>query len=174
MDGSAHRTPPASSVMILGFIEAVVTSVCVTVIGLLYPAYSSYKCIANKGDPKPWIIYWITFAIWSQAMALCDLLYISSVSLFPAAKVGSLIYLVQVNRAEAIYAKVLEPFLARHEVKIDEMLQAATQFAQRKLEYVRTQATEMAKGAAKEAVKGAAKESTVASADAKDKCEHVD
>ena len=80
----------------------------------------------------------------------------------------------QVNRAEAIYAKVLEPFLARHEVKIDEMLQAATQFAQRKLEYVRTQATEMAKGAAKEAVKGAAKESTVASADAKDKCEHVD
>jgi receptor expression-enhancing protein 5/6 len=119
------------------------------VIGIVYPAYMSFKAIESKetDDDKQWLTYWVVFALVQVGETFFDffLFWIPFYFLF---KLMFLIFLAfpETRGAYMLYERVLKPVLKLHEEEIDSAIAGA-----------RSRATEM-KAEATKAATGVAKE----------------
>ena len=79
-EDSNHRSSPALHCVpywhILAHERLTVPALSEKGIGLMFPAYMSFKALSCGGDVKPWIAYWIAFALWMQV----ELLYCAQLS----------------------------------------------------------------------------------------------
>ena len=84
--------------MVLGIVEQLVATVAVSLVGMAFPAYMSFKVLQAKGgarDARPLLAYWCCFAIFVQLTTVFEALYLHQfVPLYYLAKVGALCYLV--------------------------------------------------------------------------------
>lgn len=101
------------------------TRLIIISVGLLYPAYSSYKTIrsANVKHYVRWMMYWTVFALFTSAEYVADI-FISWLPFYYEMKVVLVVWLMSsyTKGASIIYRKVLHPILARREVSIDQWI----------------------------------------------------
>ncbi|WOH00348.1 hypothetical protein DCAR_0519707 [Daucus carota subsp. sativus] len=94
-------------------------------VGIVVPVYSSVKAIetGNQQDQKKWLLYWAVYGSFSIAEIYSDKL----LSWFPSyyyVKLAFLIWLQlpDTQGAKILYKNHLQPFLKRHEAKIDRVM----------------------------------------------------
>jgi receptor expression-enhancing protein 5/6 len=106
--------------MILG---ALTSSILITCMGVVWPAYASFKALQKMGESEAdvqWLTYWIIFGLFYTLEFLPDLL-ISWVPLYYEAKVAFVLWLQlpYFNGASQLYGGKVQPFLETYEEKID-------------------------------------------------------
>jgi len=126
----------------LALVEQLLSTVATLAVGMLIPAYKSFKVLKANGDAKPLLAYWVCFAVWTQVTYVFEALYLHQlIPLYYLFKVGGLCYLVapHTNAATKLYEKLLEPFLVQHEAKIDEFTSAGIEMASSKISALKAQ-----------------------------------
>lgn len=100
------------------------TSVAITLIGMVYPGYQSFKAVKRADVPKQqaWLKYWLVLAVVSLASLIVEPILATRVPLWNFLKIGLVAFLSlpMTNGYEKIYHLVLEPQLHKHEKIIDE------------------------------------------------------
>jgi len=94
-------------------------------VGLLYPAYSSFKAIraANVKQYMRWMMYWTVFALFQAIEYVADI-FVSWLPFYFEFKVLFVIWLLTpyTKGASIIYRKILHPLLTRKESEIDQWI----------------------------------------------------
>lgn len=94
-------------------------------VGLLYPAYSSFKTIrsANVKHYVRWMMYWTVFALFTAVEYVADV-FISWLPFYYEIKVILVVWLMSsyTKGASIIYRKVLHPLLSKKETAIDQWI----------------------------------------------------
>ena len=98
----------------------------VHIVGILYPAYMSFKAIETKeeDDDKLWLTYWIVFALYSFADRFVDILFFW-VPCYFVIKLLVLVYLFfpETKGALRFYNLFAWPFFKACEAKVDKFLE---------------------------------------------------
>ena len=111
-------------VLVLVFILGFGASLIANAVGVIYPAYRSFRAIESEqgADDKKWLTYWLVFAFISfiDNFAQFILVYI------PFYFILKLIFLLYLflpitEGAEAIYERYLLPFYKKYEGHLDEI-----------------------------------------------------
>lgn len=101
------------------------SSLLVNIVGILYPAYVSFKAIESKetDDDKQWLTYWVIFAGYSFLDHFIDILFFWF-PFYHTIKLIVLVWLFWPNTLGAIwvYQHIAGPFLKKHEKLIDSAL----------------------------------------------------
>lgn len=99
------------------------TRVAITMLGLVYPGYQSFKAIKRGEDQlqKAWLKYWLVLSVVAFASLILEPLLARHVPLWNVLKIALVGFLsLPVTKGyEKIYHIVLEPQLNRHEEVID-------------------------------------------------------
>lgn len=106
----------------------VIRTACCTV-GVALPVYSTFKAIEKKdqNEQEKWLVYWAAYGSFSLVELFSDkLLY--WFPLYYHVKFAFLVWLQlpSSNGSGHLYARHLRPFLLRHQVKLDRLLNAAS------------------------------------------------
>ncbi|XP_027356111.1 HVA22-like protein k isoform X2 [Abrus precatorius] len=101
--------------------NVVVRTACCSV-GLVIPVYSTFKAIENK-DPYEqhrWLLYWAAYGSFSVAEMFTEKL-LSWIPLYYHLKFAFLVWLQlpTINGAKQLYSSHLRPFLLKHQVRLD-------------------------------------------------------
>jgi len=109
-------------------VEAFLSKVCIIVIGLLFPAYSSYKAIkaASFQEYVRWIMYWIVFSLFTVVEIFTDILF-SWLPFYYLSKIVIVLWLAMpfTKGSTFIYRKIIHPNFNRNEHAIDKLLEDA-------------------------------------------------
>ncbi|OQR96017.1 hypothetical protein ACHHYP_17308 [Achlya hypogyna] len=104
---------------------SIISRPVVTSVGVLYPAYASYKALETpaKDDDKQWLTYWVVFSITSSAEEIAERV----VSYLPGYYVLKCIFLVwlmlpKTRGAIYVYERFLQPLLKKYEPLLDTKL----------------------------------------------------
>lgn len=102
-------------------------------IGNVYPAYATYKAVAQQQQPlqRKWVTYWIVYTLFSVVESLGEGV-LSWLPLYFEVKLLLILWLVlpSFDGASIMYSKLIVPFFTRYEQNIDEVVEgAATQAA---------------------------------------------
>lgn len=101
-----------------------ITRTAITLLGLVYPGYQSYKAVkrANVSKQQQWLKYWLVLSVISFLAVAVEPLLCNSVPYWNALKIAFVAYLVSptLRGYEKIYATLLLPQLEKHEAVIDE------------------------------------------------------
>eukprot|EP00164_Ancoracysta_twista_P000757 GFYU01000996.1.p1 GENE.GFYU01000996.1~~GFYU01000996.1.p1 ORF type:complete len:218 (+),score=46.29 GFYU01000996.1:187-840(+) len=122
----------------IGFFFSRLTS---NVVGLLYPAYSSFKAL-KSGDVellRKWCMYWIIMAAFTVFEFYADIL-ISWLPFYYEAKLAFVLWLVypDCRGSGVLYEHYVHPLLDQHEEDIDSAIEdAKTRAQQRAVEWSR-------------------------------------
>ena len=57
-DSSRRQSSSPRLVEMFALIEQATACALVTTVGVLYPAYESFKCLRTKKDARPLLMYW--------------------------------------------------------------------------------------------------------------------
>lgn len=99
-------------------------------IGILYPAYMSFKAIESieADDDKQWLTYWVVFALFRVLDDWSEVLF-SWLPFYYPIKLGFLIFLFapQTKGALKIYETAIKPILKKHMDTIDAGITRATE-----------------------------------------------
>ncbi|CAF2146600.1 unnamed protein product [Brassica napus] len=94
-------------------------------IGIGLPVYSTFKAIENRDQSaqRKWLIYWAAYGSFSLVEVFTDKL-ISWFPLYYHAKFAFLVWLQlpTIDGAKQIYNNRLRPFLIRHQVSVDRLV----------------------------------------------------
>jgi len=97
----------------------------VNLVGILYPAYMSFKAIESEDpeDDKQWLTYWAVFAIYSFADHFIDILFFW-VPFYHTIKLIVLIYMFwpKTRGALVVYDMIIRPYFKMYEEKIESSL----------------------------------------------------
>jgi receptor expression-enhancing protein 5/6 len=97
----------------------------VNLLGVVYPAYMSFKALESEGhaDDKQWLCYWVAFGAFTTIDTVTDSL-LFWVPFYQPIKLLALLFLAwpETRGAQLVYDRFLQPFLKKHESKIDEAL----------------------------------------------------
>jgi receptor expression-enhancing protein 5/6 len=97
----------------------------VNLLGVVYPAYMSFKALESEGhaDDKQWLCYWVVFGVFTTTDTLTDSL-LCWVPFYQPTKLLMLLFLAwpETRGAQLVYDRFLQPFLKKHQIKIDEAL----------------------------------------------------
>eukprot|EP00249_Psilotum_nudum_P006887 c20137_g1_i2 orf=2-568(-) len=108
-------------------IGSLLTRGFILVLGYIYPAYECFKSVERyRPDIEQlrfWCQYWITIAVVTVLERLGDA-FVSWLPMYSEAKLAFIIYLwhPKTKGTTYIYLTFLQPFVARHEVEIDQNL----------------------------------------------------
>ncbi|XP_030081414.1 receptor expression-enhancing protein 5 isoform X2 [Drosophila hydei] len=96
------------------------------IIGVLYPAYVSIHAIesSTKQDDTKWLIYWVTFGIFTVIEFFSHLLT-NIIPLYWLFKCGFLIWCmlpVDNNGSVIIYNKLVRPHFLKHHASVDKII----------------------------------------------------
>ena len=132
----SEKTKVPSSQLVIGIIVSLLVfvvfgfgaSLIVQVVGILYPAYMSFKAIESPedDDDKLWLTYWAVFALYNFADRFVDYIFFW-VPCYQAVKLIVLIYMFFPTTRGAIvfYNYFVRQFFLAWEAKIDSILGAA-------------------------------------------------
>jgi len=104
-----------------------------TTVGVMYPAYASFKALKNRADVDLWLTYWVVFALWTVSEMFLDLVCHSVLGYhYYGCKIAFILYLTlpQFRGFEVLYSKYLEPALTSNEQRIDQGLKVAMELAE--------------------------------------------
>merc|ERR1712025_1013737 len=108
---------------------ALLSSMVCLCMGMLYPAYASYKAVRTKNVKEyvKWMMYWIVFALFTSLETFTDLFFSFWFPFYYEIKIVLLIWLLSpaTKGSSLLYRKFVHPALVRREPKIDEMISAA-------------------------------------------------
>jgi len=94
--------------------------------GLLYPAYCSYKTVKSKNVKEyvHWMMYWIVFSIFSFFEVFVDMLIGCWLPFYYELKVLFILWLLSSSTrgGSVLYRRVIHPMFTRHEHEIDAYL----------------------------------------------------
>ncbi|OMJ87174.1 hypothetical protein SteCoe_11180 [Stentor coeruleus] len=111
-------------------------SLIVHVVGILYPAYMSFKAIESpaEDDDTLWLTYWVVFAVYNFADRFIDYLFFW-VPCYFLVKLIVLVYMFfpQTRGAIRIYNVFFRPIFKIYEAQIDQALNFATEEARKKI-----------------------------------------
>jgi receptor expression-enhancing protein 5/6 len=100
-------------------------SLIVSVVGILYPAYMSFKAIesAEEDDDKMWLTYWVIFAVYNFADRFVDYLFFW-VPFWFVIKLVVLVWMFfpQTKGAIKIYHLIARPIFKAYEARIDQII----------------------------------------------------
>ena len=109
-------------------VEAFLSKACITVFGLLFPAYSSYKAIkaASFQEYVRWIMYWIVFSLFTVVEMFTDILF-SWLPFYYLSKIVIVLWLAMpyTKGSTFVYRKIIHPNFNRNEHAIDKLLEEA-------------------------------------------------
>ncbi|XP_037716822.1 receptor expression-enhancing protein 5 isoform X1 [Drosophila subpulchrella] len=96
------------------------------IIGVLYPAYISIHAIesSSKQDDTKWLIYWVTFGIFTVIEFFSGLLT-SVIPFYWLLKCAFLIWCMlptEQNGSTIIYAKLVRPYFLKHHESVDRII----------------------------------------------------
>ncbi|KAH8322511.1 hypothetical protein KR074_000401 [Drosophila pseudoananassae] len=96
------------------------------IIGVLYPAYISIHAIesSTKQDDTKWLIYWVTFGIFTIIEYFSGLLT-AIIPFYWLLKCAFLIWCMlptEQNGSTIIYAKLVRPYFLKHHESVDRIL----------------------------------------------------
>ncbi|XP_014763053.2 receptor expression-enhancing protein 5 isoform X2 [Drosophila ananassae] len=96
------------------------------IIGVLYPAYISIHAIesSTKQDDTKWLIYWVTFGIFTVIEFFSGLLT-SVIPFYWLLKCAFLIWCMlptEQNGSTIIYAKLVRPYFLKHHESVDRII----------------------------------------------------
>nr|XP_017015362.1 receptor expression-enhancing protein 5 isoform X3 [Drosophila takahashii] len=96
------------------------------IIGVLYPAYISIHAIesSTKQDDTKWLIYWVTFGIFTVIEFFSGLLT-SVIPFYWLLKCALLIWCMlptEQNGSTIIYAKLVRPYFLKHHESVDRII----------------------------------------------------
>ena len=98
------------------------TNLIVNMVGIIYPAYASFKAIESKetDDDKLWLTYWVVFAVYNFADRFIDYLFFW-VPCYFLIKLCVLVYMFFPKTRGAIrfYDLVGRPIFKAYEARID-------------------------------------------------------
>jgi len=119
-----------------------ISSLALTVAGIMYPAYRSFKALERPGaeDDAMWLTYWIVFACFTLFETIADK-FIFWIPFYYELKFAFVMYLQlpQTQGAKKLYDDHIKPYLEQQEGVIDEHLSRVTTNAkQTAIEYART------------------------------------
>lgn len=99
-------------------------TVCITLIGLVYPGYQSFKSVkrADVSQQQAWLKYWLVLSVVSFCNLLLQPLLYDRIPIWNFLKVAVVSFLVlpMTKGYEKVYHLVLEPQLDKHEAVIDQ------------------------------------------------------
>ena len=126
-------------------------------IGFLYPAYCSVKAIESHGkdDDTKWLTYWVVYASFSLLEFFTDIL-LFWIPLYAFLKCIFFIWCmapIHANGSLIIYNRLIKPFVLKHQRRIDEALNKATDLAGDFIDEASQQASEEARKAAMQSLK---------------------
>jgi len=131
-----------------------ISSVLCNIVGVVYPAYASFKALETPGDEddKQWLTYWVVFAALTIVEDISDLL-VFWLPFYFEAKLAVLILLQvpQLNLSAVIYSSYIRPFFKSKEKEIDasmaevasKITEKATQLSKDGVKYVVQKSTEI-------------------------------
>lgn len=100
------------------------TRVAITLLGLVFPGYQSFKAVKRADVPKQqaWLKYWLVLSVVAFLSLIVEPLLYSRVPLWNVLKIALVAFLVLpiTKGYEKIYHIVLEPQLDKHEQIIDD------------------------------------------------------
>ena len=106
------------------------TSTVINVVGILYPAYMSFKAIESMetDDDKQWLTYWLVFAFYSFLDRFIDYLFFWVPGYF-VIKLVILIYMFfpETRGASRFYEMFARPMFKKYEEKIDGFLNSISE-----------------------------------------------
>eukprot|EP00027_Filamoeba_sp_ATCC50430_P008903 CAMPEP_0168555640 /NCGR_PEP_ID=MMETSP0413-20121227/8449_1 /TAXON_ID=136452 /ORGANISM="Filamoeba nolandi, Strain NC-AS-23-1" /LENGTH=154 /DNA_ID=CAMNT_0008586517 /DNA_START=39 /DNA_END=503 /DNA_ORIENTATION=- len=106
-----------------------ISSFLYNIIACTYPVYASFKAIESDGkdDDTQWLMYWVVFSLLSLFETFGDLI-IFWLPFYYEIKLIALVLLQipQLKLTVGLYQGFIKPFLAKHEKKIDSMVDEAS------------------------------------------------
>lgn len=107
----------------MAFIDYV-ARVAITMVGMVYPGYQSFKAVKRADVPKQqaWLKYWLVLSVVSALGLVVEPIVYDRIPLWSLIKIGVVAFLAlpMTSGYEKIYHMVLEPQLDKHEALIDE------------------------------------------------------
>lgn len=104
----------------------------ITVLGLIYPAYYTYKALKNKTASQRliWLRYWVVYAVFHLVTIFSDLI-LAWLPFYSSVKLLIALWLVasRANGAQLLYLYALEPFIRTNEKEIDRRLRRHQKWA---------------------------------------------
>ncbi|KAL6753584.1 TB2/DP1, HVA22 family-domain-containing protein [Haematococcus lacustris] len=113
--------------------SAVIFRGACSTVGVILPAYQSFKAIEDKKDRKKdeqWLTYWVIYAAMSMVEGPITEQLLSKVPYYYHLKLALLLWLQmpQTEGARALYQRYLRPTLLRYQTKIDACIDGVTVF----------------------------------------------
>mmetsp|Transcript_3749 Transcript_3749/g.9471 ORF Transcript_3749/g.9471 Transcript_3749/m.9471 type:complete len:130 (+) Transcript_3749:156-545(+) len=106
----------------MGLLTTLVFNPIFVIVGFLYPAYQSYKALeSNRQDAAPeWLTYWVIFSLFTVIESVGTFL-ISWIPFYSFLKLAFLMWLLlpRFKGASKLYQALVQPFMKKHEEKID-------------------------------------------------------
>jgi receptor expression-enhancing protein 5/6 len=106
--------------------------IIVNFVGILYPAYMSFKAVESKeeDDDKQWLTYWVVFAVYNFADRFVDYIFFW-IPFYSAIKLLVLVYMFfpETRGATKFYNIVAQPIFKAYEARIDSFLEAVSEEA---------------------------------------------
>jgi len=110
-------------------IPALVSSMVCLCLGMLYPAYASYKAVRAKNVKEyvKWMMYWIVFALFKTIETFTDVFFSFWFPFYYEIKIVLLVYLLSpyTKGSSLLYRQFVHPALVTKEQEIDDMLNVA-------------------------------------------------
>eukprot|EP00942_MAST-04A_sp_MAST-4A-sp1_P015102 g15102.t1 len=99
-------------------------------IGMLYPAYQSFKALESPGidDDKQWLTYWCVHSFLQVFEYFGEYILTGTIPFYYLVKLVFLVYLMhpQYRGALACYANFVAPYLKAHQNDIDDAIKKGT------------------------------------------------
>jgi len=110
-------------------IPALVSSMVCLCLGMLYPAYASYKAVRTKNVKEyvKWMMYWIVFALFKTMETFTDVFFSFWFPFYYEIKIVLLVYLLSpyTKGSSLLYRQFVHPALVTKEQEIDDILNVA-------------------------------------------------
>merc|ERR1712025_430453 len=108
---------------------ALLSSMVCLCMGMLYPAYASYKAVRTKNvrEYVKWMMYWIVFAIFTSVETFTDIFVAFWFPFYYEVKILFLIWLISpVSKgslgSSILYRRFVHPALLNREEEIDQLI----------------------------------------------------
>jgi receptor expression-enhancing protein 1/2/3/4 len=98
-------------------------------LGILYPAYASYKAIRNKSpkDYVKWMMYWVVFSLFLAMETFTDIFLAFWFPFYYEIKIIIVLWLMMpaTRGSSVLYRKFVHPLLNEHEEELDSYIERA-------------------------------------------------
>ncbi|XP_055347027.1 receptor expression-enhancing protein 4-like [Paramacrobiotus metropolitanus] len=115
--------------MQLTMFSVLLSRLVILCLGILYPAYASYKAIRNKSpkDYVKWMMYWVVFSLFLAFETFTDIFLAFWFPFYYEIKILIVLWLMlpATRGSSILYRKFVHPMLTQHEEELDTYIERA-------------------------------------------------